>query len=501
MMQRRAFVKSAVATAVAASLPAGRLFAGSHAGSEVLSDVDIVTGDGATKTIERAVLKELQQALSGRLLLPASEGYDDARKVWNGMINNRPGVIVQCLNETDIRNAVNFAREYSALTSVRGGGHNVAGKGMCEGGIAIDCSQMTDAGCDPDARTAYAQPGVLLGAVDRATQPYGLATPAGVVSHTGAAGLTLGGGFGKLSRTYGLTCDNLQAVDIVTPDGELRRATVSENPDLFWGLRGGGGNFGVATRFQYQCHEVGTDFLSGSLMYPLASAKDIISAYADLLLEIPQALQVSCNAIILPNGKGFVNISTFYAGDPADGEKAVAPLRAIAKPMRDGIKVGKYVDIQSTTDRNVPWGDRYYQKAGFLTEIGPSLVDELVQLTKNPNPFTTTVNFTQVGGTINKIAADATAYPNRNAEAQIVVGGTWKKQSDNEGDYIDSLRSAWKNILPLTQGVYTNNMMADGSNDRVRNNFGGNFDRLVELKNKYDPTNLLRLNANVKPTV
>ncbi|MDP6695495.1 MAG: FAD-dependent oxidoreductase, partial [Gammaproteobacteria bacterium] len=275
-MKRRAFVNSSLAAAVSAALPgsafanehflqqAGDKFCGNHinctpqpVGSAVLSDIEIVTLDGGTKVVEKAVLKELQSSLAGNLLLPTTEGYESARKVWNGMIDHKPAVIVQVTNATDIQNAINVAREYRALTSLRGGGHNVAGKGMCEGGIAIDCSRMNKVTCDPLFRRATAEPGVLLGAVDRGTQPYDLATPAGVVSHTGAAGLTLGGGFGKLSRRLGLTCDSVTAIDLVTPDGVQRHATVNENSDLFWGLRGGGGNFGAVTKFEYQCYEVG----------------------------------------------------------------------------------------------------------------------------------------------------------------------------------------------------------------------------------------------------
>jgi hypothetical protein len=519
-MKRRAFVKSTLASAVTAAL-SGRVMANEHflgknaepfcgnhincsgnpVGSAVLSDIDILTLDGNTKVLEKAVLKELQDSLSGRLLLPTTEGYESARKVWNGMIDHKPAVIVQVTNASDIQNTIDIAREYQALTSIRGGGHNVAGKGMCEGGIAIDCSPMTAAGCDPINRKATAEPGVLLGAVDRATQPYNLATPAGVVSHTGAAGLTLGGGFGKLSRIYGLTCDNVTAIELVTPDGEFRRATANENKDLFWGLRGGGGNFGVVTKFEYQCHEVGTDFLSGSLMYPISAAKDILNAYAELIDTVPWELELSCNTIIMPGGKGFINLSGFYAGDPAEGEKVLAPIRAIGKPVLDDITVSKYLDIQSRIDRNVPWGNQYYQKAGMLTEIKPDMIDLLIDVTKESWPFQTAINFTQVGGSINDRGFDSTAYPNRNAEVQMILSGSWPKRSDDQGDYIAGIRKHWKKLVPYTDGVYINNMFSDDGDARVVANWSTNYDRLVKLKNRYDPMNLLRLNANIKPTV
>jgi hypothetical protein len=498
-MRRRAFVKSSLATAIAATLPTSRLFA--QAPTTVLSDINVVTHTGSTKVIEKAVLKELQASLSGQILLPTSEGYDSARKVWNGMIDKKPALIVQVANETDIQNAINIAREYQTLTSIKGGGHNVAGKGMCEGGLAIDCSLMAEATCDPINRSATAQPGVLLGAVDRATQPYDLATPAGVVSHTGAAGLTLGGGFGKLSRIYGLTCDNVRSIEIVTPDGEFRRATINENPDLFWGLRGGGGNFGVATKFEYQCHEVGTDFLAGSIMHPLSAAGDILNAYGELIETVPWELELSCNTIIMPNGKGFINLSAFYGGDPAEGEKVLAPIRAIGKPVMDDIKIGKYLDIQSRIDRNVPWGQQYYQKAGMLTEIKPEMVDLLVDITKESWPVQIAINMTQVGGAINEIDPGATAYPNRNAEVQMILSAAWPKRQDEQGDYVAAVRKHWKKLVPYTDGVYINNMFNDDGDARVIKNWSTNYTRLVELKNKYDPMNLLRLNANIKPTV
>jgi hypothetical protein len=498
-MRRRAFVKSSLATAIAATLPTSRLFA--QAPTTVLSDINVVTHTGGTKVIEKAVLKELQASLSGQILLPTSEGYDSARKVWNGMIDKKPALIVQVANETDIQNAINIAREYQTLTSIKGGGHNVAGKGICEGGLAIDCSLMAEATCDPINRSATAQPGVLLGAVDRATQPYDLATPAGVVSHTGAAGLTLGGGFGKLSRIHGLTCDNVRSIEIVTPDGEIRRATINENADLFWGLRGGGGNFGVATKFEYQCHEVGTDFLAGSIMHPLSAAGDILNAYGELIETVPWELELSCNTIIMPNGKGFINLSAFYGGDPAEGEKVLAPIRAIGKPVMDDIKIGKYLDIQSRIDRNVPWGQQYYQKAGMLTEIKPEMVDLLVDITKESWPVQIAINMTQVGGAINEIDPGVTAYPNRNAEVQMILSAAWPKRQDEQGDYVAAVRKHWKKLVPYTDGVYINNMFNDDGDARVIENWSTNYSRLVELKNKYDPMNLLRLNANIKPTV
>jgi hypothetical protein len=499
-VKRRTFINSALASAALVS-PAGRLLAGAHQGSAVLSDISAVTLDGGETTIERAVLKELSDSLSGNLLLPTSEGYDSARQVWNGMIQKKPALIVQCANATDIQNAVNVAREYRLLTSVRGGGHSIAGKALADGGLTIDCSPMASVSVDPEARIALVGPGALLGDLDAATQPYGLATPAGVVSHTGAAGLTLGGGFGKLSRTHGLTSDNVGRIELVTADGQLRSANVSENADLFWGLRGAGANFGVVTQFQYQLHETGTQFLHGGAMHNIKNAREVLEFWGELLTKVPNEVDMSCSIIMFPNGKGFANISGFYYGDPAEGEKQLAPVMNFGKPMNVNFTVKNYVDMQKETDRNVPHGQQYYQKTGFFTEIGPDVANVVAEMTSSPKPFTQTINFTQVGGVINQLAPDATAYPNREAEVSMVMGGGWPKPVDEQEAWIDMIRADWKKMKPYTSGLYNNNWMGDDADARIHENFGSNYPRLVEVKNKYDPMNLFRLNANITPTV
>ena len=501
-MKRRIFVRSALATAVSAALPVGRLLAiTGDATVDQLTDIRAITGDGDEKVIERAVVRELAASLSGRLLLPNSEGYDAARKGWNGMIDKHPALIVQCKDVADVTNAVNLAHDYSLLTAVRAGGHSAAGKSVCEGGIMIDLSPMQSVSVNPDTRSARIGAGVLLAALDGATQVYGLATPAGVVSHTGAAGLTLGGGFGKLSRKYGLTVDNTRYFDVVTASGEFKRANVSENPDLFWGLRGGGGNFGVVTAFEYQLHPVGTQFLSGAVMHPLSSAKEVLTFVAEFQISAPKEVQTSVTSLLLPNGKGFVSASFFYNGDPAEGEKVFEPLVKFGKPVNVDMGVADYVDIQSRTDRNVPRGNQYYQKSAFFDRIEPELTDVVVEILANPKPVTTVINFTQVGGAISEIANDATAFANRGAGVQIVLGGSWSKPSEQAAEYIAAYRKDWEKIDPLTNGFYFNNMMGDEGDKKIRANYGENYDRLVQLKNKYDPGNLFRLNANVKPTV
>jgi hypothetical protein len=417
------------------------------------------------------------------------------------MIDKHPALIVQCQGPSDVTNAVNLARDYDLLTAVRGGGHNVAGKGVCEGGIMIDLSPMRGVRVDPVAQTARIEAGVLLGALDHESQVYGLATPAGVVSHTGAAGLTLGGGFGRLSRTYGLTIDNVLSFDLITASGEFKRVSADENPDLFWGLRGGGGNFGVVTSFEYQLHPVGTEFLAGSVMHPISQAREVFTFFSEFEATAPNELQISANAVLLPNGKGFVNMGVFYSGDMAEGEKLLQPVRDFGKPINYDIKPSKYVDIQQRTDRNVPHGQQYYQKSGFFNEVQPGLIDAMMDIIANPNPFSMTMIFSQVGGAISEVPNDATAYANREAQQQMVLGASWAKPSDQKPEFIASVRKAWETIAPFSNGIYTNNMMGDEGSKKVISNYGGNYDRLVALKNAYDPTNLFRLNANIAPTV
>ena len=501
-MKRRTFVQSALGAAFTASIPVEQLLAaGGPSTTKIVGDINAITGSGDTKVIEKAVVQELAASLRGQLLLPSSEGYNQARKVWNGMIDKRPALIVQCQGPADVTHAVNLARDYDLLTAIRGGGHNVAGKGVCEGGIMIDLSPMHGVRVDPEAQIAWAEAGILLAALDHECQLYGLGTPAGVVSHTGAAGLTLGGGFGRLSRAYGLTCDNVRSYDLITASGEFKRVSASENPDLFWGLRGGGGNFGVVTGFEYQLHPVGTEFLAGSIMHPISNARDVFTFFAEFESKAPNELQISSNAIVLPNGKGFVSMGVFYVGDMAKGEKLLQPLRDFGKPINDDIGPEKYVDVQQRTDRNVPHGQRYYQKAGFFNEVQPGLIDAVMDIITNPNPFATTLIFSQVGGAIKDVPNDATAYANREAQQQMVLGASWPNQHDQEQEYIARVRKAWQTIAPFSNGVYTNNMMGDEGTQKIISNYGENYARLVALKNQHDPTNLFRLNVNVAPTV
>lgn len=501
-MKRRTFCTHALATAVAGTMPVGRLMAAAaEPAGKVLTDINAVTTDGGTTVIKQAVIRELQAALRGQLLLPNSDGYDIARKGWNGMIDRRPALIVQCKGASDVMNAVHVAREHSLLTAVRGGGHSASGNFVCQGGMMIDLSPMRSVRVDPGRRSAWAEPGVLLGALDHESQAFGLATPAGVVSHTGAAGLTLGGGFGHLSRKYGLTIDNVRYFDVVTASGEFKRAGASENPDLFWGLRGGGGNFGVVTSIEYQLHPLGPRFLAGSILHPLKQAREVLSFFAEFQGNAPDELQVDATVLLLPGGGGFIGFSAFYIGDIAAGEKALQPLRAFGKPMNDDIGAKNYIDIQRQTDRNVPHGQQYYQKAGFFNSIQPGLVDALVNITEHPKPFAYTIIFSQVGGAIAKIDAGATAYANRDAQLQIVLGGAWPKPVEQADEYKAMLRKDWETVAPFTSGFYVNNMMGDEGERKIRANYGANYDRLVKLKNKYDPTNLFRLNANVLPAV
>jgi FAD/FMN-containing dehydrogenase len=505
-MKRRTFSAAALATVMSAGLPMRHAWAGAHTGAgkpsagKIAADINAVTGAGGTTVIKASDLNDLQAGLRGKLLLPNAEGYDAARRGWNGMIDRRPALIVQCRGAADVTRSVNLAREYSLLTAIKGGGHSVSGNFVCEGGLMLDMSQMQSVRVDPVARSAWAEPGVLLGAVDHETQAFGLATPAGVVSHTGAAGLTLGGGFGALSRVYGLTIDNVRYFDVVTASGEFKRASVSENPDLFWGLRGGGGNFGVVTSIEYQLHKVGTQFLAGSVVYPMTKAREALTFFAEFQANAPKELRADATVVMLGGGRGLISISVFYIGDPADGEKTLAPLRAFGKPASDDIGVKPYTAIQKSVDRNVPHGTHYYQKAGFVRSVEPKLIEGMLDIIGTSRPFTATINFNQVGGAISQIANDATAYANRDALQQIVLGGSWAKPVAEADDNIAGLKKDWERLAPFMNGFYVNNMTGDEDNRKVSANYGSNYARLARLKAKYDPTNLFRLNPNVLPS-
>ncbi|MDR6534438.1 FAD-binding oxidoreductase [Variovorax soli] len=460
-----------------------------------LPQTDTLPGTSAVPAIDR-----LRHHVRGELVQPGDPAYEGARKVWNGAVDKRPAAIVYCTSADDVIQAVTFARATHHLVAVRSGGHNVAGLSVCDGGIVIDLSRMKAVEVDPVRRVVRAEAGLSLGEFDAATQAHGLATTMGVNSDTGIAGLTLGGGFGKLGRKYGLTCDNLIAADIVTADGRLLRASASEHPDLFWGLRGGGGNFGIVTAFEYQLHEVGPDLLVGSVLYRYDHARGAIKFYHEFSRRAADDLSIDAALVTLPTGERAFNISACYVGPPAAGEDALASLLKFGSPIESSLATRSYLEIQSAGDILFPRGRRYYWKAQFLREISDGAIDALLEIyPKAPSPAAVLV-FQQVGGAIARIPSSESPYANRDALYDCFPLAIWDSPADDEAN-ISWARELWSAVSPYsTGGVYANNLGDEGE-DRVRAAYGENYARLVALKNQYDPTNFFCLNQNIRPIV
>jgi FAD/FMN-containing dehydrogenase len=494
-MNRRDFFRSSLATAVAASL-AGRSALAALA--PVTTDLEAVTGNGTKVTLTRTALDELRDSLRGALLLPGQPGYDEARRVLNASIDKHPALVVQPSGPADVRTAVDFARANALLLAVKCGGHSYGGKSTCDGGMQIDLSRLRGVRVDPAARVAYVAGGSLLGELDHEAMSLGLVTTAGTVSHTGVGGLTLGGGFGRLARRYGLALDNLIAVDIVTADGRLLRASAEENPDLFWGVRGGGGNFGVVTGFEFRLHPMQRQVIGGDLVFPIARARELVNFYAEFAAGAPDELYVDAAMLAPPGGRpGIVEISVCHSGAAGEAERALAPLRKLGKPLSDTIGAVDYVALQRSTDQRDARNFGMYLKSGFLDdfpEAVPSAVIEGFQA--DPERFTAAF-FQQSGGAIGRVAKDATAFPHRSSRFNLLTAVRWDIAQDG-ARHIAYGRDYWSRLGKFTNGYYTNEV-ANEPQRQVDENYQGNIGRLVALKTKYDPGNLFRLNANVKP--
>jgi FAD/FMN-containing dehydrogenase len=471
-----------------------------------MSTISLTTLNGNRTQLPEASLKGLAESLRGQLLTRVSPDFDRARRVWNAMIDRKPALIARCLSATDVVRAVEFAREHRVLVAVRGGGHNIAGSAICEGGLVIDLSQMREVRVDPRERVAVVGPGATLGDFDREAQAFGLATPLGINSTTGVAGLTLGGGFGWLSRKHGLTIDNLRSADVVTADGRLVKAGAEENEDLFWGLRGGGGNLGVVTSFTFDLHEVGPQLLSGLVVHPFEAAASVLRRYRDFVAEMPDELNVWLvlrKAPPLPflpqdvHGKEIVILAACYAGDLAPGEKHLAPLRAFGKPIADVVQPHPYAGWQTAFDPLLEPGARNYWKSHNFKILPDDALDTLIDYAgKLPTPYSE-IFIARLGGAVNRVAPDATAYPHRDAEFVMNVHTRWEDASD-DARCIGWARTFFSDTAPYaTGGVYVNFIPED--EERVPAAYGRNFDRLSRLKAKFDPDNLFRVNQNVRP--
>jgi FAD/FMN-containing dehydrogenase len=466
-------------------------------------DLQVTTLTGTDRQLQESKIEAFKKSLRGHALSPGDDGYDETRKVWNGNIDRRPGLIVCCVGVSDVINAVHFARDNNLLVSVRGGGHNVAGSSVCDGGIMIDLSHMKSIRVNPVKRTARAEPGVKGGELDHETQAFGLATPTGIVSDTGIAGLTLGGGFGWLSRTYGLASDNLLSVDIITADGRLLMTSATENEELFWGIRGGGGNFGIVTSFEYQLHPVGPTVLAGMITHPFDRAKEVLRFYRDFSSNIPDALTASAGLLTSPEGHRRVAIVVCYNGSLMEGERVIEPLRKFGPPLEDHIGAMPYRQLQTMFDAMVAPGQQYYEKAPFMKAISDEAIDILVANFANVTSPLSFVLFEQMGGATSRRAKDANAFSHREAQYQLVIMSAWRDSGGAESHIRWVCETAEAMERFITGGGYINVLgrEAEEGVDRIRAAFGENYAWLVALKNKYDPTNLFRHNQNIKPTV
>ena len=441
--------------------------------------------------------------LRGALLRPGDNGYDAARTLWNAMINKRPALIARCAGVADVINAVNFARTHDLLVAVRGGGHNVAGNAVCDGGLMIDLSPMKSVHVDPVRRTARAEPGVIWREFDHETQAFGLATTGGVIPTTGIAGLTLGGGIGWLMGQHGLSCDNLLSVDIVTADGRLLQASAAENPDLFWGVRGGGGNFGIVTSFEYQLHTVG-QVLGGMVIHPVERARDVLKFYREFTRTAPDALTSMAAFLTSPDGAPVVALVVCYNGPLAEGEKILQPLRAFGPPVADHIGPMAYTALQSMLEAGFPPGLQNYWKSNFLKDLSDDTVAVMIDyFAQKPAP-TSALVIEHIGGAVSRVGEDATAFTHRHAPYNLLIVGIWPNQADNDSN-IRWVRQTWDAMQPFSSGaVYVNYLgqVADEGAERIKEAYGvAKYERLLALKKQYDPTNLFRLNQNINPLV
>jgi FAD/FMN-containing dehydrogenase len=446
-----------------------------------------------------ATVENLKKTVRGPVLCPGQDGYDTARTLPNAMIDRRPAFIARCTGAADVIACVRFAREHDLLVSVRGGGHSVAGKSVCDGGLMIDLSAMKGIRVDPVARTVRAETGLKLGEFDRETQAFGLATTQGVVPTVGMAGLTLGGGWGNLHAKYGLAVDNVIAADVVTADGHLLTASATENQDLFWGVRGGSGNFGVVTSLEFRLHEVGPVF-GGAVFYPAAKAKEVLHFWREFAAASPDELVTQGGSFTLPDGVPVFGVAGCYCGPISEGEKVLKPLRAFGPPLADAFAAMSYTQLQGMFEPFFPPGRQVYTKSNFLRNLSDEAIDVLVQYVgKSPSPYTFAPFLEHWHGAATRVPVAATAFPHRQYSWNFLAWSMWLDASDTEKNK-QWTRECWEAVRPfLVAGSY-GNYVADEGDVIAREAYGSNYDRLVALKNKYDPTNFFRMNHNIKPS-
>ncbi len=498
-MERRTFFRTTMAAAVAASIPR-RVHAGLPAWTAAQDPTDVIAvrGDGSKVTIRGAALKELRKNLRGRLLLPSNEGYDVARQVLNPSIDKRPAFIVQATGTADVRTAVAFARESSLLVAVKCGGHSFSGQSTCDQGMMIDLSPFRAVRVDPITRRAWVAGGTLLGQLDHEALSHGLVTTMGTVSHTGVGGLTTGGGFGRLARKHGLAIDNLLSVDVVTADGRFHHASKDENADLFWGVRGGGGNFGIVTSFEFRLHPMNRKVIGGDIVFPIARARDVLGFYADYTLAAPDDLYLDFVMVHPPGGApGNILLHTCYSGPENTASRVLDPIRKLGNPVADQIRAIDYAELQRSGDVSDPRAMGTYLKSGFTKAITPDLIKAIIGGFE-PHPARATLIFSQhCGGAIGRVPTEEMAFAHRDAQHNLLTAVAWKT-GDDSAPHMKRARDYWSTLEPFTSGWYVNEV-ADESAGVINANYRQNYKRLVAVKATYDPTNLFRLNANVKP--
>ncbi len=461
-----------------------------------MTQTGIVTASGSH--IEAAALDRFKAGLRGQLLRAGDAAYDESRKLWNGMFDRRPALIARCAGAADVISAVRFARKHQLQVAVRGGGHSFPGHSVCDGGLVIDLAPMKAIRVDPKSRTAQAQPGVKWVEFDHETQAFGLATTGGTVSDTGIAGLTLGGGLGWLSGKHGLTVDNFISADVITADGRFMAASATENPDLFWGLRGGGGNLGIVTSFEYQLHPVGPTILGGMAAYPLEKAKDVLRFYRDFNKAAPDELTTYAGFITPPDGDTVLALVCCYAGAIGKGEEVVRPLKSLGRPVLDALGPMPYLEQQRLFDGGFPTGAYYYTKGDFLADLTDAAIDVVTEYARTkPSPMSGILVQTTCGAA-SRVSPGAMAFAHRQFRYAPVIVSAWMDPAHSDQN-VAWARDCWSALHAYAgNGVYVNDLSHDDA-DRVRSAYGSNYARLSELKKKYDPDNFFRLNPNIKP--
>ena len=497
-MDRRQFLRSSLGAAVAATLPGTPALAKSllHIPTSITSDIDAVTFNGDEITLPKAMVQELSDSLKGKILLPNMAGYDDARSLLQQGVDKHPAFVVQPTGAADVQHAVRFAQEHSLRLAVKCGGHAVSGSSSCDHGMQIDLSQLRNARVDRAAKTARIAGGSLLGELDYEAMAHGLVTTAGTVSHTGVGGLTLGGGFGRLQRKFGLTIDSVLEMDVVTPDGKLRRVSADNEPDLYWALRGGGGNFGVVTSFLFQLHEMQRDVVSALFIFPIAEAKQVMNFVAEHGEDLPDEMAIGAGAGARLGEDPVAVIFSLWCGDPAQADKHFAPLRKAGTVVFEDVRKSDYVAVQRSGDIEDVRNFTGHVKSGFLGELTPKVVDDLVDNFESQPDRGTRFICGRLGGAIGRVGRNDTAFSQRDAKFDCLSFIDWKPGADKT-EHMEYMDAHWSNVERHTTGFYVNDYY-DQTQEQVNATYRDNFPRLLALKQQYDPTNLFRLNANIR---